>query len=146
MIDICHNKYCHLLKESGGYMIKNGKKIYIGFSKDIRTAINSHFRNLKSGNHICSRLQDDYNTGENFSSYVLVLTENRKEKDRLILEYFELSEYTLYNTYICWRLKEEKRQLRIQDPSEEIILSMNEVFGKIDIEQAILRERGELED
>lgn len=53
-IDIC-----------GVYAIINrdNKRMYIGESSDMRKRIKAHVNLLKSGNHTCKDMQEDYNNG-----------------------------------------------------------------------------------
>ncbi|MGL4450464.1 MAG: GIY-YIG nuclease family protein, partial [Sarcina sp.] len=73
------------MKTSGVYAIKNGLKLYIGFSKDIQKRIRSHESALKANKHKNMFLQNDYNeNNKNFEYIILEETEDKKREGEIM--------------------------------------------------------------
>lgn len=78
---------------SGVYAILNisKRKIYIGSSRNIKQRLINHKSKLKHGKNPIVKMQEDYNNGDKFVSYVITparIREERYNKDS-DLRYFE---------------------------------------------------------
>ena len=94
---------------SGVYAIVNtdNKKIYVGTAKNIRKRLSIHRSRLKSNTNSVKKMQEDYNNGDSFVSFVVtpVSLSPVKGKEDNNLKYFEdnamriLTPYYLGNGY-----------------------------------------------
>lgn len=105
---------------SGVYAIVNtdNKKIYVGSSKNIRKRLGIHKSRLKSNTNSVKQMQEDYNNGNSFVSFVVtpVSLSTIEGKEDNNLRYFEdnamriLIPYYLNNGYNakggCYQLLE----------------------------------------
>lgn len=69
-------------------MIKNGKKLYIGFSKCVRTRVQEHLNRLSEGVHYCKDMQNDWNNDNSKFTICLVEKTNDKLREKYWTEFY----------------------------------------------------------
>lgn len=101
--------YQNLEPISGIYIIKNGDKIYVGFSKNIRSRVQEHLNRLSENVHYVKTMQTDWNEDNtHFRAYIIEATTDKQREHYWTLHYN--SNKTGYNTNIG-----AKRPQHIQD-------------------------------
>lgn len=82
----------------GVYAILNmrNNKIYVGSSKNIKKRLHIHKSRLKSDSNSAKRMQEDYNNGDNFISFVVTPVRFPERDD---LKYFEDKAITRFSSY-----------------------------------------------
>lgn len=88
---------------SGVYAIvnTNNKKIYIGSSKNIRKRLEGHKSRLLNNKNGAKRMQEDFNNGDNFITFVVtpVFLCSQKGREDNNLRYFEERAISMFNSH-----------------------------------------------
>jgi len=97
-------RICKNCDFSGVYAIvnTNNNKIYIGSAKNIRKRLESHKSRFLRNKNGAKEMQEDFNNGDNFISFVVAPVKlcSRKGKEGNNLRYFESEAIFRFNSHI----------------------------------------------
>lgn len=117
-------RICKDCDYSGVYAIVNTKKnkIYIGSTENIKRRLAEHRSLLRGGKSHVKRMQEDYNNGDKFISYVITPVRVRNEKyckydDLRYFERIAIKEFKSTDPDIGYNTKENTGSVKLKEES-----------------------------